>query len=511
MKINQPVTQVEKEYDDSVEIISTTDLKGILRTANADFTMMSGFEWDELKDRNHNAIRHPDMPPEAYADLWNYLKEGKPWMGIIKNRRKNGDHYWVDGFVSPQYENGEMTGYQSVRVKPKREWVARAEKLYAKLMAKKSDADKRRSVLSEVKLTLLPVWSYSLCLKLSSVVALVLLPLVVLLAMFSNLSTLSIIGGYALALALIYPALRFMLRPLLRMAEEAKAVAHNPMAQYLYTGLNDEIGQLGYALQFSQAKLRTAIGRVRESSDVLEEAATDIVDGNLDLSQRTEEQASSLEETAASMEQMTSAVRQNAENARAACQLAAGTRDQAENSGNVVSQAVAAMAEINDSSRKIADIIGVIDGIAFQTNLLALNAAVEAARAGEQGRGFAVVATEVRSLSGHSAEAAKAIKKLINESVEKVQQGSELVDQSGKTLQAIVASVKKVNDIITEMASSSEEQAAGINQVNVAVMEMDKMTQQNAALVEQASTASKAMEEKTRVLSGLVYQFKLEN
>ena len=156
MKINQPVTQVEKKFNDNVSIISTTDLKGILRSANDDFVMISGFEWEELRDKNHNIIRHPEIPPEACADLWTNLKAGKPWMGVIKNRRKNGDYYWVDAFVSPQYDNGEVVGYQSVRVQPKREWVERADRLYKKVMSEKSEKDKRRSVLSALKLTRLP-------------------------------------------------------------------------------------------------------------------------------------------------------------------------------------------------------------------------------------------------------------------------------------------------------------------------------------------------------------------
>ena len=511
MKINQPVTQVEKQYGSNVEIISTTDLKGILRTANEDFVNMSGFEWDEIRDRNHNVIRHPDMPAEAYDDLWKHLKAGKPWMGIIKNRCKNGDHYWVDGFVSPQYENGQITGYQSVRVKPRQEWVHRAEKIYRKVMSKKSDTDIRRSTIDKIKLTRMPALTCSICVKLAAAVAMAFLPVVALFAYMGNLNMFTITGGYVLAVVLAFVGIKYMLRPFMAIVEESKKVAVNPLGQYIYTGQNDEVGQLGFALQFSTAKLRTAIGRVRESSDVLESAANEIASGNADLAQRTEEQASSLEETASSMEEMTSTVRQNADNARQASQLATSARQQAEKGGVVVGKAVEAMSTINSSSKKIADIIGVIDEIAFQTNLLALNAAVEAARAGDQGRGFAVVAGEVRNLAGRSAESAKEIKALINESVANVQQGSELVDQSGQTLREIVDGVKKVTDIIAEMAASSEEQASGIEQVNKAVMQMDKMTQNNGALVQQAAAASQAMAAKTGLLSGLALQFRLEN
>jgi methyl-accepting chemotaxis protein len=243
------------------------------------------------------------------------------------------------------------------------------------------------------------------------------------------------------------------------------------------------------------------VGRVKSAAEEVARGVHEISQGNEELSSRTESQASSLEQTASSMEQMTASVRQNADNSGQANQLAAAAREQAEKGGAVVAKAVKAMSEINQSSKKIADIIGVIDEIAFQTNLLALNAAVEAARAGEQGRGFAVVASEVRNLAGRSATAAKEIKDLIRDSVRKVDEGSTLVGQSGQTLEQIVSAVKKVSDIIAEIAASSQEQSSGVEQVNTAVMQLDEMTQQNAALVEQATAASKSMADQSQALS----------
>ena len=253
------------------------------------------------------------------------------------------------------------------------------------------------------------------------------------------------------------------------------------------------------------------ISQVKEAASEVHRGADEISQGNTHLSQRTEEQASSLVETASSMDEMTSTVKQNADNAGQANQLAVAARDQAEKGGAVVAKAVRAMTEINDSSKKIADIIGVIDEIAFQTNLLALNAAVEAARAGEQGRGFAVVATEVRNLAGRSATAAKEIKGLIQDSVKKVDEGSLLVTQSGATLEQIVAAVKKVTDIVAEIAAASQEQSAGIEQVNKAVMQLDELTQQNAALVEEASAASQSMADQARGLNETMAAYKVED
>jgi methyl-accepting chemotaxis protein len=273
----------------------------------------------------------------------------------------------------------------------------------------------------------------------------------------------------------------------------------------------DECGQLLSLLKSMDTKFCGIVATVRRGADTVAFAARELSGGNDDLSRRTQEQAAALEQTAASMEQMSATVKQNADNARAASQLAFGARNQADLGGKVVQQAVTAMGEINTSSRRIADIISVIDEIAFQTNLLALNAAVEAARAGEQGRGFAVVASEVRSLAQRSAGAAREIKVLISESVDKVKNGSDLVDQSGRTIAEIMESVRKVTDIVAEISAASAEQSTGIEQVNRAVSQMDAGVQQNAALVEEAAAASKSMEHQTQSLISEVSFFRVRN
>ena len=296
--------------------------------------------------------------------------------------------------------------------------------------------------------------------------------------------------------------------PLRTGAELIKALAEGDLRRDMDGEFQGEFAEFKDSINETLRNLRDIVTRIREASGNIASAAGEIAQGNQDLSQRTEEQAASLEETASSMEQLTSTVKQNADNARQANQLAAGAREQAERGGEVVGNAVAAMAQINEASKKINDIIGVIDEIAFQTNLLALNAAVEAARAGEQGRGFAVVASEVRNLAQRSAAAAKEIKALIKDSVEKVELGSRLVNDSGETLEEIVNSVKKVSDIIAEIAAASQEQSAGIEQVNKAITQMDEVTQQNAALVEQAAAASESLNDQAQALDELMTFFK---
>ncbi|GAB6043421.1 methyl-accepting chemotaxis protein [Endothiovibrio diazotrophicus] len=327
----------------------------------------------------------------------------------------------------------------------------------------------------------------------------------------------SVATGIAIVVALLVVAvvafllIRAIDVPLTRAGELARAIAGGDLTGHIEADSDNEIGRLLAALREMKEKLHEVVAGVREGADAIAGASGEIAAGNSDLSQRTEEQASSLEETASSMEQLTSTVKQNADNARQANQLSTEAHDQAEHGGEVVGRAVAAMGAINASSKKIADIIGVIDEIAFQTNLLALNAAVEAARAGDQGRGFAVVAQEVRKLAQRSADSAKEISELIKDSVGKVEEGSRLVDETGAALTGIVEGVKKVSDIVAEIAAASAEQSSGIEQVNKAVMQMDEVTQQNAALVEEAAAASESLEEQAAELDRRMGFFNIGN
>ena len=319
----------------------------------------------------------------------------------------------------------------------------------------------------------------------------------------------SILAGVLFAFVFGMALVRGISRSLAHAVDASNAVAQGDLTHTIHIDGKDEVAQLLISLSAMKDSLANVVGKVREGSEGVATASAQIAQGNNDLSQRTEEQASALEETAASMEQLGSTVKQNADNARQANQLALSASTVAVKGGEVVAQVVETMKGINDSSKKIADIIGVIDGIAFQTNILALNAAVEAARAGEQGRGFAVVASEVRSLAGRSADAAKEIKSLIGASVERVDQGSALVDQAGVTMTEVVSSIKRVTDLMGEISAASGEQSQGVAQIGEAVQQMDQVTQQNAALVEEMAAAASSLKSQAQDLVGTVAVFKL--
>ena len=327
---------------------------------------------------------------------------------------------------------------------------------------------------------------------------------------FLTLTIAAIVIGVSVAIIMGIWLVRAISGPLNEAVKVAKGVADGDLTQTIEVHSRDEAGQLMEALQTMNGRLQQIVGEVRVSTDTISTASSEIATGNLDLSARTESQAGSLEETASAMEELTSTVKQNADNARQANQLAASASQIAQEGGNVVGRVVVTMNTINDSSKKIVDIISVIDGIAFQTNILALNAAVEAARAGEQGRGFAVVASEVRNLAQRSASAAKEIKALINDSVEKVGNGSKLVEQAGNTMEEVVSSVRRVTDIVGEITSAGQEQSDGIEQINLAITQMDETTQQNAALVEQAAAAAQSLQDQASHLAQVVGVFKLD-
>ena len=529
MRVNLPATNVEYDLHEGVSLVSKTDLKGRITYANAAFMEASGFTEAELVGSAHNIVRHPDMPTEAFADLWSTLKEGLPWTGLVKNRRKNGDYYWVLANVTPVRTNGVTSGYMSVRSKPARQQIVEADRIYrlikegkaGKLVIRHGIVTSTSLISKLISVRRIPV---SVRIALTTGIGAALMLVLGMLGWWETSALVKASGGQSWLPALIaaagsagallsvlfgYFISRTILRPLDRALEVAHAVAAGDLSVRFEMATWDETGQLMRALNQMNANMVAVVSDIGANVDNIRVAAGEIASGNADLSSRTESQASSLEETASSMEELTSTVKQNAEHARHANQLVVSTADIAVKGGQVVGQVVDTMASIKASSRKIADIISVIDGIAFQTNILALNAAVEAARAGEQGRGFAVVAAEVRNLAQRSAGAAKEIKTLIEDSVGKVDLGSKLVDEAGQTMEDIVTSVELVTDIMSGIATASQQQSAGIEQVNQAVGQMDEATQQNAALVEQAAAAAESLQDQADKLAQAVSVFQL--
>ncbi|HTD05837.1 methyl-accepting chemotaxis protein [Undibacterium sp.] len=513
-----PITNVEYILDDTETVVSKTDLSGNITYVNQDFVNISGFSAEELIGSPQSIVRHPDMPVEAFEDFWRTIKAGKAWTGMVKNRCKNGDYYWVEANAAPMLENGKMVGYTSVRVKPSRDQVAAADRAYreirnfSKEIRVREGAVVRRSFVDRFDLlTMLSIRS-------KIIVSSGLLSLL----FFANLLITTspgrhyegwsgAVSGLGIVTGLLFGILlyRAAVLPLERVRRDIEQMSAGDLTGKIVSRGSDELAQLVQSLRVLQTNVKLLVGQIKESTDAVNIGAAAIATGNADLSARTESQASSLEETASSMEELTSTVKQNADNAREANRLVASASDTALKGGQAVGQVIGTMASIRDSSRKIVDIIGVIDGIAFQTNILALNAAVEAAWAGEQGRGFAVVAVEVRSLAHRSASAAKEIKSLIGDSVEKVEAGTALVDDAGKTMDEIVNSVQQVARYMNDITCASQEQSQGIEQVNQAIAQMDQVTQQNSALVERAATSAEGMQRQATRLAQVVDSFKL--
>ncbi len=729
MKVNMPVTDQEVHMRKGTILVTKTDPKGRITYANDEFIKISGFSKDELIGKNHNLVRHPDMPPAAFEDLWDTIKNGFPWKQLVKNRCKNGDYYWVEANVTAIYENMRLKEFMSVRYAPSIEQVANAEAVYAKINAGKATLRptgllSRLNFFAKFKLwkklatvgllfSIPGFWLLTQAILQNDLITTTVVSIIMLTAIttgflvlrymqnalgqitnvlyrltdggFRNNIDLDLeddIGDLLRAMQGMQVKLNFDLNEANSSATESQRIKQaldtvnsgvmvadnnyniiylNQTVQELFENAQNDIrtdlpdfdastllgtnidvfhknpeyqrkmldqlqntfksklviggrhldfianpvldntgerigivvewldrteevaveneiagivsaaksgdlsqrlnieGKEGFLLTLSrgindltdnmdrvskdinhvvanmssgnltdkitgdyegvyanlkndinstQDKLAEVFGQIGEAADFISQSSQEIASGNNNLSQRAEEQASSLEETAASMEQLTSTVKNNADNSQQANLMATTAGQLAGKGGEVVKQAMTAMEEINTSSNKIANIISVIDEIAFQTNLLALNASVEAARAGEQGRGFSVVATEVRNLAQRCANAAKESKDLIQSSMDKVRIGSDLVSQSGQTLDDIVTSVKKVGDIIAEIAAASQEQSAGIEQVNQAVTQMDEITQQNAALAEQASAASVSMTEQSQSMVQLLNFFK---
>jgi aerotaxis receptor len=513
MRSNLPVTQHEYELSDDATLMSITDTQSHILYANNAFIQASGYKPEEILGQPHNIVRHPDMPPQAFADLWATVKAGRSWTALVKNRRQNGDHYWVRANVTPVVRNNHLTGYMSVRTKPTRAEILAAEQWYQLFNSGKASGHKfhqgliiRTSWLSWMSLlkTMTVRWRIRCG-------VLPILPLSLIGGYLAGLSGggLGIAGISAAALTVLMSLWieNMVARPLEKVLHQALNVAAGHFDSNVALNRVDEIGMILRAINQSGLNLRSLTDDVNEQITGLQNAGEEIARGNEHLSSRSEDAASSLEQTAASMEQMTATVKNNANTAHSANQQAKSASEAASKGGAVVSKVIDTMATITTSSKKIREIINVIDGIAFQTNILALNAAVEAARAGELGRGFAVVAGEVRSLAQRSANAAKEITNLINDSVDQVTTGSKLVNNAGEVMSDIVHQVSRVSTMISEISLATTEQSEGIGQVNIAVNQLDETMQQNALLVGETTNVTANLHERTMKLLQAVTVF----
>lgn len=519
MRTNLPVTQNEFVIPDGVTLVSTTDLTSRITYCNPNFVAVSGYSRDELIGQPHNLVRHPDMPAEAFRDMWATLQSGSPWSALVKNRRKNGDHYWVMANATPMLENGRVTGYMSVRTKPTREQIEAAESLYARMRAE-AESGQRSVALQRGHLVRtgwrgrLRQWTRPTLGRRLALLTLGLafgvqflesategLPEWVHFAAVAATAVLSLVAAALMK--------RMLVAPVEQVLGFANRMAAGDLSARLESRRTDEIGELTRALNQLNVNLMAVVTDVRHEVEGVQVASGEISSGNQDLSARTESQASSLEETAASMEELTSTVENSANSAREAASLAGKATDVARQGNEAMGAVVRTMGDISRSSSRIGEIIQVIEGISFQTNILALNAAVEAARAGEQGRGFAVVASEVRSLAQRTSEAAKEIKQLIDDSTSQVRRGSELVDNAGSTMGHVVTAVQQVNTLIGEITRAAEEQTMGLAQINQAIGQLDSVTQQNSAMVEELAAAATSLKGQATVMQESVKVFRL--
>jgi aerotaxis receptor len=517
-RADRPAIDVEYILGDADAMISKGDLNGKITYVNRDFVNVSGYAEDEVMGAPQSILAHPDTPHQVFEDFLRTVKADKTWTSVAKGRRKNGEYFWVEMTAAPVFENRRVIGYITIRTKPGRDRIRTAETAYRamKTGSKDYEMEEGRIVRRSIFPRLRAAMRLSLVTGMNAFSALLAtLFLTNLTAAASADGTLNgwraVSCGLGALLCLLAPFLlhRCVTRPIAQVRRLIDDMGEGNLSHKIEAHGDGEIARITHTLGILQTNLKLLVSQIKETTELVNGGAGEIASGNADLAARTEAQASSLEQTAASMEELTAAVAKNSGNAREANELSMATSTIAVQGRNAVGEVIRTMGSIKDSSRRIVDIIGVIDGIAFQTNILALNAAVEAARAGDHGRGFAVVASEVRNLARRSADAAREIKSLIGDSVDNVEAGGKLVDDAGATIKDIVAAVGRVTAVMNDIAMASEEQSVGIAHVNEAIVQMDQMTQQNAQLVEHAEEESRRMQAQAAKLAQLVSSFKL--
>lgn len=520
MRVNLPISTQEYAFPKGQTLVSTTDLKGRILYCNPMFIEVSGYEKEELLGQPHNIVRHPDIPEEAYRDMWETIASGNPWSAPVKNRRKDGTFYWVMANVTPLMQGDQPTGYMSVRTEATRDQIQAADQLYRQMQAEKQ-AGTLVHVLREGQIVKNTLWGrMARAVQLGPLGKIMLCTLLLVFASWGAAllggHTMTVAAGAAwlgvvlLALGMAVYLHRATVAPLSQMLRWANRMAAGDLTQKIAASRSDTVGQLQKALAQLNVNLLSIVRDARQESEHMQLSTREIAQGNQDLSERTEAQASNLEQTAASMEEITGTVKQTAESARQATVLATQATQVAERSSEAVDGVASTMKQIQTASGRISEITQLIDSIAFQTNILALNAAVEAARAGEQGRGFAVVASEVRSLSHRTLSAAKEIRQLIDDSATKVSEGHAKTDAAQKTMTESLELVRRVNTLIGEIHSASNEQLSGISQVNAAVAQLDTITQQNAALVEENAASAMQLNGQAQTMTETVQVFRID-
>ncbi|OOZ41230.1 hypothetical protein BOW53_04425 [Solemya pervernicosa gill symbiont] len=520
MRNNQPVTEQEVPVSDESYILSTTNLKGQITYCNDGFVQISGFEKSELLNEPHNVVRHPDMPPAAFDDLWTTLKNGDSWKGIVKNRCKNGDYYWVDAFATPIFEDSKTVEYQSVRRHADEADVARAEKLYSQLSAGKSP-----NVLKRAKLCL--------GVKLGMLCGIGMLPL--LLAALDESETAVVLMALAIAVAIIGGGIYWLLTPLRKLIAESRKTIDNPIAQWVYTGRRDEVGQLQLAMKMQRSEISAVLDRIDDSVKQIEETAEQLSASITLTKMGVGHQDEQTDQVATAVTQLSASAQEVARNTQQAAEQTQTATNEANHGSEVVTNTVSSINAIanevgeasdvinrlKNESEDIGTVLDVIRGIAEQTNLLALNAAIEAARAGEQGRGFAVVADEVRTLASRTSSATLEIQTMIERlqdgatkavtvmdtSRKRTQEGVDQSSEAGEALDTITRAISTISDMNAQIANAANEQSSVVTNIEENVSTITEVNELTVDGMQQTADASESLSKMARSLELMAKMF----